>query len=396
MPIQSTNVPASLHPRIGGTGRPASAISAAADTRLAAADIIAQLEAQLVGASPTAVIVFCSAAHDDALLAATIGERYPRAQVIGCTTAGEFAEREGSVGGVSAIALPATTVRAAYATLARFDRGAEAGIRDGMARLGNMIGEEPRMLDPKRWVGLVLFDGLHMREEAANDALGVAAPQLVFVGGSAGDDLQFRETRVFHEGVHTDDGAVLMLLDMAVPFAIVKTCSFEPTEHRFTITRADEANRVVHELNGRPALEAYAEAAGTTPARLDAAVFMTHPVGMMLDGDPWIRSPQLGLAEGGLKFYCRITEGSEVHLMRSTDLVGQTRAAIERATREVGGRAGGIIAFNCILRRLELDAKGAHAAFRSAFAGVPTAGFHTYGESYLGHMNQTCTALVFA
>jgi hypothetical protein len=396
MPTHSTNAPGSFHPRVGGTGRPASAISAAADTRLAAADIIAQLEAQLMGAAPTAIVVFASVAHDDRLLASTIGERYPRAQVIGCTSAGEFAEREGSVGGVSAIALPSTTARAAYATLAHFERGTEAGIRDAMARLGNMIGTEPRSLDPKRWVGVVLFDGLHMQEEAANDALGVAAPQLVFVGGSAGDDLQFTETRVFHEGQHTDHGAVLMLLDMAVPFTIVKTCSFEPTEHKFTITRADEANRVVHELDGRPALEVYAKAAGTTPARLDAAVFMTHPVGMMLDGDPWIRSPQQGLPNGGLKFYCQITEGSEVHLMRSTDLVGQTREAIARATQEVGGRAGGIIAFNCILRRLELDARGAHAAFRAAFAGVPTAGFHTYGESYLGHMNQTCTALVFA
>ena len=52
--------------------------------------------------------------------------------------------------------------------------------------------------------------------------------------------------------------------------------------------------------------------------------------------------------------------------------------------------------FNCILRRLELDASNAHEGFRAAFAGVPTAGFHTYGETMVGHVNQTCTGLVFA
>lgn len=337
MHMQSTRAIGALHPRIGGTGRPASALSAAADTRLAAADIVAQLEAQLLGAAPTAVLLFASPVHDDALLAGTIAERYPSAQVIGCTTAGEFAEREGSVGGVAAIALPATTARAAYATLARFDRGTDAGIREAMARLGNTIGEEPSMLDPKRWVGVVLLGGLHGREQAANDALALAAPQLAFVGGSAGDDLQFRETRVFHDGTHAADGAVLMLLDMVVPFTIVTTSSI-------------------------------ALAGGRPPQALPA---------------------------GGLQLRCRAA-GGESAQMHGAALVDHTRAAIARAAHEVGGRAGGIIAFNCILRRLAIDGAGAHAGFRDAFGGVPTAGFHGYGESWRGHMNQTCTALVFA
>ena len=385
-----------LRPTIGAPGRAASALSHARDTRAAAADIIDQLDAQLRGAAPTAIVAFCSPAHDTTAIATALGARYESAKIIGCHTAGEFVERDGSVGGVSVIALPASTVRSAHAVLARFDGGVDVGVRAATQRLARMVGGDLRTLDPSRWVGLVLFDGMHMHEEAANDALGVAAPQLAFVGGSAGDDLAFKETRVFMGGESTADGAVLMLLDMAVPFTIVKTCSFEPTAHHFTITRADEANRVVYELDGRPALEMYAKAAGTTPAKLNAELFMTHPVGMMLDGDPWIRSPQQAQADGGLKFYCQITEGSQVHLMRSTDLVGETRQAMARAARSVGGRAGGAIAFNCILRRLELDAANAHEGFRSAFAGIPTAGFHTYGESYLGHMNQTCTALVFA
>ena len=391
-PTQDQNA---LRPPSAGAGKTASALSQAPDTRAAARELIDQLDAQLVGAAPTAIVVFHSPAHSGTAIASALGDRYEGAQVIGCSTAGEFVERDGSVGGVSAIAMPASAVRAAYAVMAPFDRGVDAGIRAAAKLLGKMAGADLATLDPKRYVGVVLFDGLHMREEEGNEVLGAVAPQLVFVGGSAGDDLAFKETRVFHGPESTTDGAVLLLLDMAVPFTFTKTCSFRPTKHQFTITRADEKNRVVYELDGKPALEVYAKAAGTTPDKLDGSLFMKHPVGMMLDGDPWIRSPQGPTPDGGLKFYCRITEGCDVHLMQSTDLVAETKQAMARAVKEVGGRASGALLFNCILRRLELDAKNAHEGFRSAFTGIPTAGFHTYGETYLGHVNQTCTGLVF-
>lgn len=385
-----------LRPPTPGAGRPVSAHSRAKDSRAAGAEIISQFDEQLNGAMPTAVFVFLSAAHDGAALMSTLRTRYPDAQVAGCTTAGEFVERDGSVGGVAAMALPASTARAAYGVVAHFERGVEAGILDAAKRLGRMAGSDLKSLDPKRWVGVLLADGMGMKEEEINDALGVAAPQLVFVGGSAGDDLAFKQTHIFHNDVSSTDGVVLVLLDMAVPFTFAKTCSFEPTKHRFTITRADVANRTVYELNGKPATEVYAKACGTSPDKLGSEVFMSHPVGMMLDGDPWIRSPYQVTEDGGLKFFCRITEGSEVHLMDSTDLVGETRQAMARAEEDVGGRAAGALAFNCILRRLELDATKAHDGFLEAFNGIPTLGFHTYGESYLGHVNQTCTALVFA
>jgi hypothetical protein len=51
--------------------------------------------------------------------------------------------------------------------------------------------------------------------------------------------------------------------------------------------------------------------------------------------------------------------------------------------------------FNCILRRLEMDQKDLGDEFVSTFGGIPASGFHTYGESWLGHINQTLTAVVF-
>jgi hypothetical protein len=139
----------------------------------------------------------------------------------------------------------------------------------------------------------------------------------------------------------------------------------------------------------------YAEAVGYPVEEIQDRGFMSHPVGLVIDGKPWIRSPQRVIDGRGIMFYCQILPGMEVELMRSTDLIGDTQAALSAAVAEVGGTASGALMFNCILRRLELDAQGLNEAFVGAIADIPTAGFHTYGESWLGHMNQTLTGIMF-
>ena len=252
----------------------------------------------------------------------------------------------------------------------------------------------PAEADPARFVGFVLIDGLNASEEAVNAALGNAAPFLSFVGGSAGDDLEFRRTRVFCDGEESDHGAVLLLVEMDAPFAVLKTCSFEPTPHLFAITKADAATRTVYEANGRPVLEAYAEAVGVEPGGVDSSVFVRHPLGITIDGQPWIRSPQQATDDGSLRFYCQVLEGVDLHVMTSGDLVADTRRAVDEARSALGGTVSGGVVFNCVLRRLELDALDAHEGFLGAFAGIPAAGFHTYGESWLAHINQTCTGVL--
>ena len=123
---------------------------------------------------------------------------------------------------------------------------------------------------------------------------------------------------------------------------------------------------------------------------------ITHTLSLVVgDGQPWIRSPQQVLPDGGLTFYCRVEEGRTLHVMRSRDLVADTERAWKQARLALGGTMRATLTFNCILRRLEMDAKGLHPAFLRTFEGAQTAGFHTYGESYLGHINQTLTAIAF-
>lgn len=355
----------------------------------------AALARQFGALEPKAIVFFVGPKLDGAVLSAELRARYPGAEVIGCTTAGEFTQSFSGLDSATAIAFDASTIQRCVGALALSAGGASEGVRRATEGMARALNADLRELDPAKWVGVVLVEGLRGKEEKVNEALGDAAPQLSFVGGSAGDNALFQSTRVFHNGKATEDGAALLLMEAARPFTIAKSCSFKPSGKVFKVTRADERNRVIYEFDGRPVLEAYAEAVGVKPAQLDGQVFMSHPVGLMIDGQPWIRSPQQALKDGGLKFYCEIREGVEVHLMSSTDLIGETRAALEATRRQLGGKLSGGLTFNCILRRLELDAKNLHQPFLDSFQGMETAGFHTYGESYLGHINQTLTALLF-
>jgi hypothetical protein len=263
-----------------------SAYSSSTDTATAAEELISALGSVDAGA----VLFFNSPGLDGATIASSLVRAYGPAPVIGCTTAGEFNEHRNSTGGVSAVVLPSGIVKravAAMADLGDVDKGVGASIRHIEDRLGVVL----RDADPFRYVGLVLMDGMHGKEERINEVLGNHAPLMSFVGGSAGDDLQFAKTHVYCDGTVSDYGAALLVLESAVPFAVVKTCSFRPSGRRFVITDADVDQRIVWELDGRPAAQVYAEATGFAVDELADKAFMLHPLGLMIDDQPWIRSP---------------------------------------------------------------------------------------------------------
>ncbi|MBU4214544.1 MAG: FIST C-terminal domain-containing protein [Actinobacteria bacterium] len=356
----------------------------------------ATLRAGLAGGPAAVVLFFASSSYDPDDLAGPLASAFPEAVVMGCSTAGEFTDSVWAKDGVSAVALPTSIVSRCAAALVDLSTDPVAATADGVRVIEGQLGVALRELDPARHLGLVLIDGVHGAEEAVNEALGNAAPLLDVVGGSAGDDLAFTETWVSVGGQVSRRGAALVVCETTGPFTVLKTCTFASTATTLRVTRADLATRTVYEFDGRPAPEAYAEAVGARPGDLDSSIFMAHPLGLMVDGAPFIRSPQAVTADGGIRFYCQILDGMEVEVMQSGDIVSETAAALADATETLGGTVNAGVLFNCILRRLELDAKGQTQAFVDTFTGVPLAGFHTYGESWLGHMNQTLTGVLFA
>jgi hypothetical protein len=271
----------------------------------------------------------------------------------------------------------------------------EAGVRAAAAQLSARLGQSIRELDPERYAAVALLEGARGREEKINEAMGNVAPFLPFVGGSAGDDITFSGTWTYADGQLARDGTALLVAEMQVPFRPFKTCHFTATEQVVTVTRCDPARRLIYELDGQPAAERYARIADARPEDLAFANFLAHPLGLMIDGEPWLRS---GVRREGdaLFFACAVAPGARLNVMRATDMVKDAEQKLAAARQAFGGALGGAIFFNCAYRMLEAQITGAEQRYHAALSSaVVHAGLHSNGESYLGHINQTLTGLVF-
>ncbi len=353
-------------------------------------EAVANLNAQCGDTQPRVVICFASAKHDPSALSQQMKAAYPAACVVGCSTAGEIAGGKMMTKSVVAMFLDEKVVEdAAVAVVENLSGG--PCVREAFAEFERHFNAPVSSLDIRKHVGMVLVDGLSGAEEGLMEKIGDRS-DLFFVGGSAGDDLKFQRTYVLADGKTYTDAAVLLVLRLRNGFDIIKTQSFKITGKLLVATSVDEAHRTVIEFNHKPAIASYSEAVGV-PAQEATAQFMRHPLGLMIAGEPFVRSPQR-VQDQAMVFYCQIKEGMELQLLEATDIVTDTRAALE-AKKATAGHVAGLINFNCILRTLQLQSENRCDQYGAIFSGIPTVGFSTYGEEYLGHMNQTSTMLLF-
>lgn len=367
-----------------------SAFTAQTDSAAAARELVAGLG----DADPRVVVFFAGVKHDGAVLGAALAERFPGARVLGGSTNGEFCDRGHGKGGAAALAISREQIGACAVALARVGEDVDAGVRAAAETLSARLGRSIRELDPARWAGVALLEGAHGREENINAALGDVAPFLSFVGGSAGDDISFTGTWAYADGEYAADGTALLVAEMTGPFAVIKTCNFVATERTVLVTRCDPERRLILEIDGLPAVQGYARAIGARPEELGFPVFLANPLGLMIDGEPWLRS--VVRPEGDALFLaCSIVEGARLNIMQATDLVEDAAAKLERVRAELGGPIGGALFFNCAYRMIEAQIKGIEAPYHRALSTVVHAGMHSNGESYLGHINQTLTGLVW-
>jgi len=349
--------------------------------------------AALAGGDPRIIVFFAGIDHDGAVIGQALEQRFPGACVIGCSGNGEFCDRGHGNGGATALAISGAQVGACAAAMIE-SIDLDTSIRRAAEQISIRLGRSLRELDPERWAGLALLEGALGNEERINAAFGDIAPFLPIVGGSAGDNITFSGTWTWADGRLQRDGTALLVAEMLVPFRVVKTCNFVPTERSVVVTRTDAARRLILEFDGEPAAPYYARALGVTPEQLDFPQFLEHPLGLMIDGDAWLRS---GVRREGdaLFFACSVVEGARLNFMRSTPLIGDTRARLAQVQEELGTPVRGAIFFNCAYRMIEAQIKCLTDPYHAMLSQFVHIGVHSNGESYLGHINQTLTGLVF-
>ena len=309
--------------------------------------------------------------------------------VLACTTAGELGpigvQADSAVGvslhgdlRVEMIALPGVSRLSGEEIQAR-----TAGLRDYLEA------------QPEGWssFGLVLVDGLSFAEERLMAALHAALPALQVVGGSAGDGLEFKETAVWWDGEFHTNLAVVCVVSTPQPWRILKTQHIQPTETVLVITEADPRRRMVLEIDGEPAADAYARAVGVERSALGPEVFSRYPLVLHIGGDTYVRAIQRVEPDGSLVFFCAIEEGLVLSLGKGTEILPDLARCLDSARAEVG-EASLMLGFDCILRRLELIEEGALSQINAVLTRNNLIGFHTYGEQCNGlHVSQSFTGV---
>jgi len=352
---------------------------------------VRELKAGLRVAQPRMVVYFASPDFNPSDLARAMNDTFSPAVVFGCSTAGELANTQMLRGSVVAMAMNANLIEDVKVAVIR-DLSRGDGLNEAFREFEEYFKTPMQDMDFQKYVGLILFDGLAGAEERTMEMIGDMT-RVLFIGGSAGDDQKFSATFVAANGTALSGAAVLVLLKPAVKFDFIKTQSFRALDKHLVPTKINEATREVSEFNGRPAVEAYAEAVGCRPDEV-ASHFMVNPLGLVVGHDDvYVRSPFR--ADGNsLYLFCHVKAGMDLSLLESTNIIVDTKVALERKKMEMG-RISAILNFHCILRTLELEQKNQTEEYGRIFSGIPTIGFSTYGEEFIGHINQTSTMLVF-
>ncbi len=237
---------------------------------------------------------------------------------------------------------------------------------------------------------LILFaDTYNFEAEATLEALGTELPGVTIAGGGASEDGSIGETFVFCGDTISSNAVSGMLLsgDFELTLANSIACGLIGTAHRVTAAR----DNIVIELDGRPAYEVFAEAAGPLAADLRRAltyIFVAIPVYENAD-----------TIERGQFVVRNIVGASEEHGVIAVafqpkvgDVIGFVLRDAERSREDLKATLDDLndrldnkpppafgLYFNCVSRGAGLYNIPGHdsAYIRRALGPVPIAGFFT-------------------
>jgi hypothetical protein len=338
-------------------------------------------------------VFYCASDFDLPALAAELYRHFGDINLIGCTSAGEITPQGylmGSLTGFS-IASPDMDAATILIPLDPFDSAATGNDVVGLLkRLGVRDGLPPNATDT---FAFMLIDGLSMQEEMTVSCVHQQLQGIELVGGSAADDVRFESTHLYFQGEFRRHVALLSLVRTRLPFMTFRTQHFVKSDTRMVVTRADPAERIVHEINGLPAAREFARLVGLAVAELTPLIFATHPVVVRIGGEYFVRSIAKVNDDESLTFFCAIDEGIVLTIARGVDMVENLRQAFDHV-RSIIGPPQLVLGCDCILRRLETEREGIKERIGEIFAANNVVGFATYGEQFNAmHVNQTFTGI---
>jgi hypothetical protein len=221
----------------------------------------------------------------------------------------------------------------------------------------------------------------------------------LFVGGSAGGKMDFKNTWMYDGQAIVDNAAVIAFVRIArgKRFGIFKTHNFRTTPASFLVCKSDPIRRSVTQV---------AETDQFEPANFVDVLtrhfkcsrealadrLQKYTFGIEIDGEIFVRSVSgIDLAQGVVRFFCDVAPGDRLFLLEAENFIDKTNADFASFMQGKPKPVGAILN-DCICRRLY---NGPSLAQLDTFAAIPSAGFSTFGELLGININQTLCAVLF-
>lgn len=222
----------------------------------------------------------------------------------------------------------------------------------------------------------------------------------LFIGGSAGGKLDFKDTYIYDGNVIRQNHAVIcfMKLKPDYRFGILKSQAFiKDRDDCFTISDANPTLRYVSKVvNENAESDSFIKALNKHFAcnSVDELTRELQPYGFAIEvgGEIFIRTlNHIDPDNDRIYFYCDLSLGEKLYLVKRVSakqtLQADWKSFCEHKPRPIGG-----ILNDCIVRRLvnmpEFDGT-------TIFPDVPMIGFSSFGELLGININETLTALFF-
>ncbi len=380
--------------------RAGAGFSTAVNPRKAAAEATAAALAQAGLRSAGGALCFATPAYGGAypMILREVASAAHTREVAGCSSVGVIAgETEIESGNALAVLVFGGEEIRATRFFVPTLRGRAAGVAAELASaVRSQLGKSNLLL--------LFADTYNFEAEATLEALATELPGVTIAGGGASEDGSIGETFVFSGDTVSSNAVSGMLLagDFEPVVASSNACGLIGTAHRVTAAR----DNILIELDGRPAYEVFAEAAGPLAGDLRRAltfVFVAVPV-----------YENAQTIERGQFFVRNIVGASEEHGViavafqpRVGDTVGfvlrdaeRSRQDLKAELEELGGRQDSPPAFglyfDCISRGAGLYGIPGHdcAYIRRYLGPVPIAGFFSGFE--IGPLAEQASVLQYS
>jgi hypothetical protein len=326
-------------------------------------------------------LLFASRAQlESATCVNALKARFPKAQIVGCSTSGQM--RDSEVSDETATAMLLEFARTTILVAAEPAAAKNQSFNVGAALACKLAKPGLRSI-------LVVSDGLHVNGSAVIAGLrSVVGDGVILTGGLAGDGVNFTKTLVLASGVAKDQIAAIGFYGEALIVGHGCAGGWDEFGPKRKITKS--AGNVLSELDGTPALQLYKsylgdEAEGLPGAALLYPLLLTDPENSAHTVVRTILA--VDEANSAMTFAGDMPEGWSAQLMRGNfDRLAEGAAEAASTAMKVQPRSQSDVAailISCVGRRILMGENiiDEVLATQSALGpDVHSIGFYSYGE----------------